>query len=209
LKDAAWFVLTTAIAIPAVGWIVAHISARISRTTARETALLAAAQRRRDAEISQVDGARDDLLAAATAVQSFAWYVKKETRLRTKLSEEEWHENREFFENAVNASGRLRAVALAMSAADLRNSYVAVSDLIMNVLSGGDEDAWDKDLENQPDTITRAIGATADEIRRLYVTYPSELPSRASDRTRLRLDVAIVGSIAATAVLAFVAGWFW
>ena len=157
MKDAIWFLLITAIAIPVGGWIVAHLSARISRATSQETALLAAAQRRRDAEISQLRAAQDDLLEAATAVQSFAWYVKKETRLRTKISEAEWYENREFFERAAVAAGRLRAVAPAMPTVALRERYVAVAELIMDVVGGDDGedpiDHWDEDLQTQPDTI--------------------------------------------------------
>lgn len=179
MKDAAWFLLITAVAIPVVGWIVAHLSARISRDTARETALLAATQRRRDAEIAQLRDAQDDLLAAATAVSSFTWYVKEETRLRTKISHEEWYECREFFERAAVAAARLRAIAPALPTHELHDNYIAVNDLIMDVIGGSDEDdprdAWHDDLENQPDTITRAVNATAEEIKRLYDTYPAEL----------------------------------
>lgn len=185
MRDAVWFLLITAIGIPIGGSIVAVVNAHLSRTTSQETALLAAKQRCRDAEISQLRDAQDDLLEAATAVQSFAWYVKKDTRLRTKISEEEWYENRDFFERATVAAGRLRAVALAMATDELRDRYIAVQQLIMDVLSGDDgenpRDAWEQDLENQPDTITRAINATGDEIKRLYDTYPAELgPSRGS-----------------------------
>lgn len=180
MKDAVWFVLITAIAIPVGGWLVTHLSARISRVAARETALLAAAQRHRDAEITQLRGAQNDLLDAASAVQSFAWYVNKETRLRTKISQAEWYENREFFERAVVAAGRLRAIAPAMPTDELHDKYIAVQQLIMDVVGGSDDenpkDAWAEDLEHQPDTITRAINATAGEIKRLYETYPSGLP---------------------------------
>lgn len=175
MKEAVWYLVITAIAIPVGGWVVTHLSARISRETARETALLAAKQRRRDAEISQLRDARDALLEAATGLQSFAWYVKRDTRLRTTLSEDEWYENREFFERAVVAAGRLRAAALAMPTDELRDKYIAVHELAMDVVSGGDEDAWEQDLEKQPDTISRAVNATADEIKRLYKTYPTEL----------------------------------
>lgn len=182
MKDAIWYLLITAVAIPVGGWIVTHLSARISRSTSMETALLAAAQRRRDAEIAQLRDAQEDLLDAATAVQSVAWYVEKETRLRTLISNEEWYQNREFFERAVVAAGRLRAVALAMPTDDLRDKYIAVQQLIMDVVGGSDDehprDAWFEDVEQQPDTITRAINATAAEIKRLYDTYPSELQSR-------------------------------
>lgn len=180
-----WYPLLTTIGIPVGiaigGWIVSNISARISRTTARETALLAAAQRRRDAEISQLRDAQDDLLEAATAVQSLVWYVDKDTRLRTTISPDEWHENREFIERAVVAAQKLRAIARTMPTADLRDSYVAVERLIMEVVKGSDaedaEDPWHRDVSGpQPDTISRAVIATADEIKRLYDTYPAELP---------------------------------
>lgn len=179
MKDAVWYLLITAIAIPVGGWIVTHLSARISQGTARDTALLAAAQRRRDAEIAQLRDAQNDLLEAAAAVESFAWYVDQETRLRTTISKEEWNENREFFQRAVVASGRLRAIAPSMPTDELHERYIAVQQLILEVVSGNAEqrDAWAEDLEKQPDTITRAINATAQRIKLLYDTYPCELPS--------------------------------
>ena len=94
MADAVWFLLITAIGIPVGGWINSHVTAHISRTTARETALLAAAQRRRDAEITQLRDAQTDLLEAATAVQSYVWYVDKETRLRTTIDVEDSHNTR-------------------------------------------------------------------------------------------------------------------
>jgi len=39
MADAVWFLLITAIGIPVGGWINSHVTARISRTTAREPAL--------------------------------------------------------------------------------------------------------------------------------------------------------------------------
>jgi hypothetical protein len=50
----------------------------------------------------------------------------------------------------------------------------------MEVVTGSDDpnvpDAWNADVSGpQPDTVTRAVNATADEIKRLYDTYPSEL----------------------------------
>jgi len=188
VQNAIWYILVTAIGIPVGGWIVAHVSARISRTTSRETALLAAAQGRRDSEISQLRDAQADLLEAATAVQSLVWYVDKDTRLRTTISKEEWHKNREFIERAVVAAQKLRAIARAAPTDELRDSYLAVERLIMKVVKGSDaEDApdpWHQDVTGpQPDTITRAVNATADEIKRLYDTYPSELPSRRTPDT--------------------------
>lgn len=87
----------------------------------------------------------------------------------------------------------------------------------MKVVAGSDDpnapDAWQEDVSGpQPDTFTRAVNATADEIRRLYATYPSELPevpSRAGAGMSLLLDVAIVGALVAVATLVFLAGWFW
>jgi hypothetical protein len=155
--------------MPVGGSILAYISARLSRTTARETALLSAAQRRRDAEITQLRDAQTDLLAA----QSYVWYVDKDVRLRTKIDVEDWHATREFVEPAVVSAQRLRAIARAMPSDELRDAYIAVERLIMKVIKGSDDpnapDAWHEDVTGpQPDTITRAVNATADAIKRLY-----------------------------------------
>jgi hypothetical protein len=173
MENAIWFLLITAIGIPVGGSILAYISARLSRTTARETALLSAAQRRRDAEITQLRDAQTDLLAAATAVQSYVWYVDKDVRLRTKIDVEDWHATREFVEPAVVSAQRLRAIARAMPSDELRDAYIAVERLIMKVIKGSDDpnapDAWHEDVTGpQPDTITRDVNATADAIKRLY-----------------------------------------
>ncbi|PJK21011.1 hypothetical protein [Mycolicibacterium goodii] len=180
MADAVWFLLITAIGIPIGGWINAQVTARISRTTARETALLSAAQRRRDTEIAQLREAQDDLLEAATAVQSLVWYVDKKTRLRTAISEEEWQDIREYVEPAVVAAQRLRSVARTMPTDELRDAYIAVERLIMRVVRGSNDenapDPWHEDVTGpQPDTITRAVNATADAIKNLYATYPAEL----------------------------------
>ena len=183
MADAVWFLLITAIGIPVGGWINSHVTARISRTTARETALLAAAQRRRDAEITQLRGAQKDLLEAATAVQSYVWYVDNETRLRTTIDVEDWHATREFVERAVVGAQRLRAIARAMPSDELRDAYIAVERLIMRVIRGSDDedapDAWHEDVTGpQPDTVTRAVNATADAIKQLYDTYPAGVGTR-------------------------------
>lgn len=178
MKDAIWYILVTALGIPIGGWILSLTTSRMSRQTSRETALLSAAQKRREAEI--VRDAQDNLLEAATAVQSLVWYVDKDTRLRTRITTEEWQESREYIEPAVICAQRLRAVARAMPSTELRETYIAVERLIMAVVRGSnDEDApdpWHEDVTGgQPDTITRAVNATADAIKHLYDTYPTEL----------------------------------
>jgi hypothetical protein len=65
-----------------------------------------------------------------------------------------------------------------MPTEELRDKYIAVDELIMDVLAGsrdGERDAWHEDLDKEPNTLTRAINATADEIKRLYDTYPTHL----------------------------------
>ncbi len=183
MQNAVWFVLITVVGIPVGGSILAYVSACLSRTTARETALLSAAQRRRDIEIAQLRDAQTDLLEAATAVQSYVWYVDNETRLRTTIPREEWEENREFIERAVVGAQRLRAVARAMPSDELHDTYIAVERLIMRVVKGSDDpsapDPWNQDVTGpQPDTITRAVNATADAIKQLYETYPAELGAK-------------------------------
>jgi hypothetical protein len=187
MENAIWFIVATAIAIPVgnavFGGVLGHINARLGRNATRESALLAAAQRRRDTEISQLRGAQEDLLEAATAVQSYAWYVDKETRLRTTIPKEDWEASREFVERVVRGAQRLRAIARAMPSDELRDAYIAVERLIMKVVKGSDDetapDSWHEDVAGpQPDTITRAVNATADEIKRLYDTYPAELGAR-------------------------------
>lgn len=178
MADAVWFLLITAIGIPVGGWINSHITARISRTTSRETAQLAAAQRRRDTEITQLRDAQTDLLKAATAVQSLVFYVDKDVRLRTTIDTEDWHASREFVERALVGAQRLRAIATTLPD-ELSDAYIAVERLIMKVIKGSNDpdapDPWHEDVKTQPDTITRAVNATADKIKRLYDSYPAEL----------------------------------
>lgn len=183
METAIWYILVTTIALPITGSIIAYVNARLGRTTARETALLSAAQRRRDTDIAQLQEAQKDLLAAATAVQSFVWYVDKDIRLKTKIDVDDWHAMRELIEPAVVAAQRLRAVARTMPTEELRDAYIAVERLIMRVVRGSDNpdapDAWHEDVSGpQPDTITRAVNATADAIKQLYDTYPAELGSK-------------------------------
>jgi hypothetical protein len=183
MKDALWYVLVTALGIPIGGWILNLTTSRMSRNTSRETALLSAAQKRRDAEITLLRTAQDDLLEAATAVQSYVWYVDKNVRRRTTIDEEDWHTSREFVERAVVGAQRLRAIARTMPTAELGDAYIAVERLIMRVVRGSDDDdasdPWHDDVSGQqPDTITRAVQATADDIKHFYDTYPSELGSR-------------------------------
>lgn len=180
MKDAVWFLLVTVIGIPVGGSILSFVGVRLSREATRETALLAAAQRRRDTEIAQLQAALTDLLDAATAVQSFTWFADEEFRLKTTTSKEAFKEHAELVERAVVRAQRLRALARVMPTGTLRGAYNEVERLIMKVISGSDDpnapDAWNEDVSGpQPDTITRAVNATADEIKRLYDTYPSRL----------------------------------
>lgn len=182
MKDAVWYLLITAIAIPIGGSIVSYVNARLSRTTAQETALLAARQRRRDAEIAQMRDALSDLQEAATAVQSFTWFADREFRLRHTSEREDFEKHGELIERAVVGAQRLRALARTAPTDGLNRSYNAVERLIMKVVMGSDDpdapDAWNEDVSGpQPDTITRAVNATADQIKRLYETYPTELSS--------------------------------
>jgi hypothetical protein len=183
MEHALWFTLIPTIGIPIGGSIIAYVNARLGRTTARETALLSAAQRRRDIEIAQLRDAQTDLLTAATAVQSFVWYVDKDTRLSPIIDVEDWHAMRDLIEPAVIAAQRLRAIARVMPTDELRDAYIAVERLIMRVIRGSNgpdaPDAWHEDVTGpQPDTITRAVNATADTIKQLYDTYPSELGAK-------------------------------
>lgn len=179
MQNAIWFLLLTLVGIPVGSAVSAWITNHLNRSATRETALLQASQRRRDAEISQLRDAQMDLLEAATAVQSYVWYVDKEIRLRTTIDPEDWQASREFVERAVLGAQRLRAIASTMPTDELRDAYIAVECLIMKVIKGSDAedapDAWHEDLKTQPDTITRAVNATADAIKRLYETYPAEL----------------------------------
>lgn len=183
LQTAVWFLLLTAVGIPVGGAVSTWITNHLNRDTTREAALLSASQKRRDAEISQLRDAQADLLAAATAVQSFVWYVDKDVRLRTKIDVDDWHATREFIEPAIIAAQRLRAIARAMPTDELRDAYIAVERLMMRVIRGSNDpdapDAWHEDVAGpQPDTITRAVHATADTIKHLYDTYPSELGAK-------------------------------
>jgi hypothetical protein len=120
LKDAVWFLLITAIGIPVGGTIESIVSSRFNRATTRETALLAARQRRRDAEISQLRDAMTDLFDAATAVQSFAWFVDDDARLSRTVDKEAFRKHGDLFERAVTGAQRLRAIARAMPTEELR-----------------------------------------------------------------------------------------
>ena len=139
MEHAIRFLLITPIGIPAGGSIRAYVGARLSRTTARETALLSAPQRRRDIEITQLRDAQTDLLKAATAVRSFVWYVDQDTRLSTTIDVEDWHATREFVERAVVGAQRLRAIARTMPTDELHDAYIAVERLIMKVIKRSDD----------------------------------------------------------------------
>jgi hypothetical protein len=128
---------------------------------------------------ASVLNAQTNLLEAATAVQSYVWYTDKSVRRKTTITEEDWHESRPLVERAVVSAQRLRAIARTMPTDELRDAYIAVERLIMKVVKGSDDetapDPWHEDVKTQPDTITRAVNATADEIKRLYDTYPAAL----------------------------------
>ncbi len=124
-------------------------------------------------------GALTDLLEAATAVQSYTWFVDEEARAAT-IPREVFHKHGNHIERAVIGAQRLRAVARVMPTEELQNSYIAVEELIMKVVTGTDDpnapDAWNEDVSGpQPDTITRAVNETADELKRLHDSYPVEL----------------------------------
>jgi hypothetical protein len=180
LQTAVWFLLLTAVGIPVGNAISTLISNQFNRGLTQKTALLTAAQRRRDAEIAQLRDCQAALLDAATAVQSYVLCVDKRIRLETTIPEEAWPAAREFVERAVVGAQRLRAMARATPSDELHDAYTAVADLIMKVVQGSDDanaaDPWDKDVSGpQPDTITRAVNATADAIKERYDTYPAEL----------------------------------
>lgn len=179
MQTAVWFVLFTAVGIPVGTAISTWISNQFNRRATEKTALLSAAQRRRDAEIAQLRDCQAALLDAATAVQSYVLCVDKKIRLKTTISEEAWPAAREFVERAVVGAQRLRAMARAAPSDELHEAYTAVADLIMKVVQGSDDpnaaDPWDKDISGpQPDTITRAVNATSDAIKALYNDYPTK-----------------------------------
>jgi hypothetical protein len=136
MKDAFWFVLITLIGIPVGGSILTYVADRLSRTTTKETALLAAEQRRRDIEITQLQDALKDLLEAGTAVQSYTWFVDEDIRLKTTIPKAEFHKHGGLVERAVFGAQRVRAIARAMPTEKLRDSYDDVAKLIMEVVSG-------------------------------------------------------------------------
>jgi hypothetical protein len=183
LQNAVWFLLLTAVGIPVGNAISTWISNQINRGVAEKTALLTAAQRRRDAEIEQLHDCQAALLDAATAVQSYVLCVDKRIRLKTTIPEEAWPAAREFVERAVVGAQRLRAMARATPSDELHDAYTTVADLIMRVVRGSDDpnaaDPWEKDVSGpQPDTITRAVNATSDAIKALYDTYPAQLGAK-------------------------------
>jgi hypothetical protein len=183
LQSAVWFLFLTAVGIPVGNAISTWISNQFNRGMTEKAALLTAAQRRRDAEIEQLRDCQAALLDAATAVQSYVLCVDKRIRAKTTVPEEAWPAAREFVERAVIGAQRLRAMARATPSDELHDAYSAVADLIMKVVRGSDDpsaaDPWDKDVSGpQPDTITRAVSATADAIKKLYDTYPAELGAK-------------------------------
>lgn len=184
METTTWFLIITAIAIPVgnavFAGILGLIGAHIGRESTKYAANLQALQRRRDIQIGQLERARDDLMTAATAVQSYVWYVDKSIRLRSTITPEEWEDSRESVEPAVLGAQRLRSIAPTLPSESLRDAFVAVERLIMAVVTGSDDpdapDAWHVATTNQPDPITRAMSAVANEIKRLYDTYPGGNP---------------------------------
>jgi hypothetical protein len=187
LQTAVWFLLLTAVGIPVGNAISTWISNRSNRVLTQETALLTAAQRRRDADIEHLRECQAALLEAATAVQSYVLCVEKRIRLNTTLLEASEPRAREFVEHAVVSAQRLRAMARAAPSEELREGYCSVADLIMKVVAANDDphaiDPWEADVSGpQPDTITRAVNATAELMKRLYDDYPEQLGARPSSR---------------------------
>jgi len=189
-----WFLVITALAIPVGNAIFAGIlglvgarigrnatqysaelQASVSKATTEYSADLQAAQRRRDVELAQLRDAQAELLTAATAVQSFVWYAEKRVKLGIPITTEEWVASRPLLEPAIHGAQRLRAIAQTLPSDSLRDVYVEVERLIFRVVRDG-IDEWHKSVENQPDAITRAVSATAGEIRELLQTYPGEAP---------------------------------
>jgi hypothetical protein len=152
------------------------LQAQESRAATHYAAELQAAQRRRDVEISQLREAQAALSDAATAVQSYVFYVDKKVRLQTTISDDDWIKSRPYVEPAVVGAQRLRALAQTLPTDTLRDAYVDVERLIFAVVKGSDDanapDVWNEATKNQPDPIVRAVNATAKELRRLLQTYP-------------------------------------
>ena len=180
MENATWWLIVTAIAIPVGNAIFAGIlglvAAHVGRNATQYAANLQAAQRRRDIEIDRLERAREELSTAATAIQNYAWYVDKSIRLRKVITPEQWLQSREHVQPAVVGAQKLRAIAPTLPTESLRIAYIAVEDLIMDVVSGtedGRTDLWHEATTNQPDPITRAMTLSAAELKRLYDTYPA------------------------------------
>jgi hypothetical protein len=154
----------------------AELQARESRTATQYAAQLQAAQRRQDVEIAQLQTGLAALLEAATAIQSYVFYVEKEVRLRTTMSDDDWIASRPFVEPAVIGAQRLRALAQTLPSDSLRDAFIEVERLVMAVVKGSDDedapDVWSEATENQPDPIVTAVEATAKAIRQRLQTYP-------------------------------------
>ncbi len=195
-----WFPIVTLIGIPVgnaifagilglvgahVGRGATHYAAELQAQVNRQSAELQAAQRRRDVEITQLREAQDALLAAATSVQSFVWYAEERVRSGRPITTEEWQAARPLIEPAILAAQKLRVLAPTLPTETLRSAYISVERLVFKVVAEGVE-VWNESVksENQPDPITCAVKATADEIKRLYDAYPTELLAK-RDSTQL------------------------
>jgi hypothetical protein len=116
-----------------------------------------------------------------------------------------WAVSREFVEHAAIGAQRLRAITPALPTAELRDAYSAVERFIMKVIQGSDDedapDAWHEAVTNQPDPITKAVKATAAEIKH---RCRAGRPQQKRGRPRLR-RLPSVG--AATVPCSFGGGW--
>lgn len=178
MDKSVWYLIVTAIAIPAVGLAFAHWAARMGRDATKFSARLQAAQRRHDVEIAHMQTCLDQLLEAATAVQSYVWYTDDDVRRAATIDSDDWDNSRDLVERSVVGAQRLRATALTLPTESLRNAYLAVESLIMEVIKGSDDpdapDPWKNATHNQPDPIVTAITASSNELKRLFDTYPPE-----------------------------------
>lgn len=181
MDKAVWFLAVTAIAIPVgnavFGGILGLFGARIGRNATRYSAQLQAAQRRRDVEIAHLHDAEQALFAAATAIQSYTWYADERVKLGAPITPDEWVDSRSLTEPAIQAAQKLRALAPTLPSESLRDAYIDVERLIFKIVREG-VGVWNESVRSQPDPITRAISATAGEIRYLLQTYPAEVPKK-------------------------------
>lgn len=178
-----WVLVVTAIAIPVgnavFGGILGLVAAHIGRNATKYSAELQAAQRRRDVEIAHLRDAEQALFTAATAIQSYTWYADERVKSGLPIAPDEWVDSRSLTEPAIQAAQKLRAIAPTLPSESLRSAFIDVERLIFKIVREG-VDVWNESVRNQPDPITRAISATADELRHLLLTYPPEVPEKSA-----------------------------